>query len=152
MEGYPALAEVMSLNDGLDIFRRFSTLNALNLLYMQAELVDLEYDLKDIAAEDCSADAATPKNEGRDSYHVSARALRESGRRGDDLQWAKVLEARNLLKEYSRSRGSFLSRESRYILTRIRTKKSIEKRRLMSSTPVPFFDLRRFFIFFVLHT
>lgn len=51
MEGYPALAEVMSTNDGLDIFRRFSALNALNLLYMQAEILDLELELQDNAAE-----------------------------------------------------------------------------------------------------
>ena len=101
MEGYPALAEVMSDHDGLDIFRRFSTLNVLNLLYMQAELTDLECDLKDIASEDRCADPTVPSNEGRGNYHISARALRESLEKGDNLQWKKLLEIRSLLKEYS---------------------------------------------------
>ena len=103
MEGYPALAEVMSTNNGLDIFRRFCALNVQNLLYMQAELSDLELDLKDIAAEDQYADPAKPFNQGRRNYSTSARALRESAHGGDGLQWKKMLEIRKVLQEYSKS-------------------------------------------------
>lgn len=102
MEGYPAFAEVMSTNDGLDIFRRFSALNVLNLLYMQAEILELELELQDTAAEDKDADSNTQSNRERRTYHLSARALRDSVRgEGDNLQWKKVLEIRKLLKEYS---------------------------------------------------
>lgn len=103
MEGYPAVAEAMSTNDGLDIFRRFSALNALNLLYMQAEILDLELDLQDIAAEDRNAEPSTASNRERRKYHLSAKALRDSVRReGDQLQWKKMLEIRKLLKQYSK--------------------------------------------------
>lgn len=102
MEGYPAFAEVMSTNDGLDMFRRFSTLNVLNLLYMQAEISDLEVELQDTALEDKEAKPNTPSNRERRRYHLSAKALRDSVRGGDDLQWNKMLEIRKLLKEYSK--------------------------------------------------
>ena len=109
MEGYPALAEVMSMNDGLDVFRRFSSLNIQNLLYMQAELNNLELDLKDIAAEDQCANPAELGNEGRRRYMTSARTIRESLEKGDGLQWKRVLQIRKLLKEYSKSTHYSLS-------------------------------------------
>jgi hypothetical protein len=40
--GYTKLASVMGKNPELAIFRRFSALNAKNLLYLQAEHVNLE--------------------------------------------------------------------------------------------------------------
>ncbi|PVH79058.1 hypothetical protein DL98DRAFT_633031 [Cadophora sp. DSE1049] len=42
IEGYPKLAELQGTYPQLGIYRRFATLNARNLLYLQAELVDLE--------------------------------------------------------------------------------------------------------------
>ncbi len=44
--GYTALALLMGRVPEVAIFRRFSTLNARNLLYLQAELVQLEDDLE----------------------------------------------------------------------------------------------------------
>lgn len=103
MEGYPAVAEAMSTNDGLDIFRRFSALNVLNLLYMQAEILDLELQLEDTAAEDRNAEPSTASNRERRKYHLSAKALRDSVRGdGDQLQWKKMLEIRKLLRKYSK--------------------------------------------------
>lgn len=108
MEGYPAVAEVMSTNDGLDIFRRFSALNVLNLLYMQAEILDLELELEDTAAEDRNAEPSTKSNKERRKYHLSAKALRDSVRGdGDQLQWKKMLEIRKLLKKYSKMLYTF---------------------------------------------
>ena len=92
MEGYPAFAEVMSTNDCLGIFRRFSTLNVLNLLYMQAEISDLELELEDTVPEDKEAGRDTASNRERSRYHPSARALRDSVcGEGDNLQWKKCL-------------------------------------------------------------
>lgn len=103
MEGYPALAEAMSTDEGLDIFRRFSALNVLNLLYMQAEIIELEMELQDNAAEDKDASPTTPSNRERRRYHLSAKALRDSVRGdGDGLQWKKMLEIRKRLKKYSK--------------------------------------------------
>jgi hypothetical protein len=51
LRGYPRLAEVMSHQPELMIFRRFSTIAILNILRLQAELQDLEQELLVILAE-----------------------------------------------------------------------------------------------------
>lgn len=43
--GYAALAKLMSRHSQLAIFRGFSDLNTKNLLYFQAELIELENEL-----------------------------------------------------------------------------------------------------------
>ena len=59
MDGYDKLAAFIAADNGLIICRRFSILNAKNLLYLQAELVNLEAELRDIVAEvKTSGDAA----------------------------------------------------------------------------------------------
>lgn len=45
--GYPKLAALMNLIPETCIFRRFGTLNSLNLLYLQAELTDIERKLQE---------------------------------------------------------------------------------------------------------
>lgn len=45
--GYPLLANIMGRHGEIAIFRKFSALNILNLMSMQAELLELEDDLKD---------------------------------------------------------------------------------------------------------
>lgn len=50
--GYPMLAGLMGLRPQMGIFRRFAYLNAQNLLYMQAELVCLEKQLKEVQDRD----------------------------------------------------------------------------------------------------
>jgi hypothetical protein len=42
MNGYSKLASLMGAHPELAIFRRFGTLNAQNLLYLQAELIYFE--------------------------------------------------------------------------------------------------------------
>jgi len=46
--GYPSVAALVSKSNDFAIFRKFRYLNARNLLYLQAELVDLENDLETI--------------------------------------------------------------------------------------------------------
>lgn len=78
------------------LFRRFAALNAKNLLYMQAELVHLEAELKDIEHNDrCSGQGE------KKSFEFSVINLKDSSGTENDLQWRKVLEIRNKLKEYS---------------------------------------------------
>ncbi|KAI9863298.1 MAG: hypothetical protein M1813_003740 [Trichoglossum hirsutum] len=52
MDGYDKLAAFMGDHHEMLILRRFSMLNAKNLLYLQAELVNLEAELKDIVTSD----------------------------------------------------------------------------------------------------
>ncbi|GKZ34136.1 hypothetical protein AbraIFM66950_004318 [Aspergillus brasiliensis] len=98
LEGYDKLAAVMALDSGSCIFRRFAKLNAKNLLYLQAELADIEEELKDIIAEDKRS--ASPE---KANYPYSVWELKESVHRKDEYpeQWMKVLEARKTLNEYN---------------------------------------------------
>ena len=48
MTGYTSLARIMGARCDLSMFRRFSALGAQNLLCMQAELIDLELELKQL--------------------------------------------------------------------------------------------------------
>ncbi|CAG8982356.1 hypothetical protein HYALB_00014055 [Hymenoscyphus albidus] len=56
--GYPILADMMGRVGEIAIFRKFGALNILNLMSMQAELLQLEDDLKDILE---AFDGTTPK-------------------------------------------------------------------------------------------
>jgi hypothetical protein len=85
---------------GMSMFKRFAPLNARNLLYMQAEIVDLEQQLEILAVDD-----ETGTEVSHHDFAVKALKLRESildedGDHGD--QWEKVLEIRERLKEYSK--------------------------------------------------
>ena len=97
MDGYNRLAAVIGTNHELAIFRRFSTLNAKSLLYMQGELTHLEADLRAIACEDKQS-----QDPERAEFEFSIHTMRgphECEDRGE--QWRKVLEIRQKLKDYS---------------------------------------------------
>ena len=55
MTGYTILAKVIGARNELSIFKKFSRLGAQNLLRMQAELLDLELELKQIAQDRSTA-------------------------------------------------------------------------------------------------
>ena len=80
------------------IFRRFGFLNAQNLLYMQAELVNLEDRLRRVQARDARASGS------REWYAKNWFFLGhpEDQEDGDDEQWELVKEIRERLKEYSK--------------------------------------------------
>lgn len=102
----------MSVHDGCDNFRRSSYLNVLNLLYRQARLLELDFELKEIASEDMNAPDVL-QNKRRRQYYLSAKALRDSVRtEEDDLQWKKVIEIRESLEEYSKTAGVSLGSKS----------------------------------------
>jgi hypothetical protein len=52
MSGYKKLAELMTKHSEVATFKRFDFLNTLNILYMQAELVHLEEEVRDSMRED----------------------------------------------------------------------------------------------------
>lgn len=125
---YLTLAQKLGNEPGFAIFRRFATLNAKNLLYLQAELTLLEDELDYLEYEDQEAEDETRRN-----YQWEARLLMEhledkdnNKRRKEEEedededkeakdktntpnmknkrkteQWKKMLEIRSKLKEYS---------------------------------------------------
>jgi hypothetical protein len=97
MAGYSHLAIVIGKYHELATFRKFSVLNAKNLLYMQGELIHLEAELKMIAGENMhSKDPQKADFEFSISSLIAAHALEDG-----DEHWAKILEIREKLKEYS---------------------------------------------------
>ena len=94
-EGHAKIATFMSQNTEFAIFRRFRKLNYQNLLYLQAELIHLERDLRELAERD-SNDA------NRTFYCKDWWFLAQNEEEHDDReQWEKVLQIREKLKEYS---------------------------------------------------
>jgi hypothetical protein len=94
-DGYGKIVNVMADYPEFAIFRRFQKLNILNLLYLQAELVQLEAELQHLAAEDASAVSR------QDYAHDWWTLAHGDGAEGSTLQWQKALEVREKLKEYS---------------------------------------------------
>jgi hypothetical protein len=92
-KGYRGLAGFIGpqLHEGVGIFKRFKNLNTLNLLYMQAELMHLEQELKVLALIDT----------GHPNHQTFATSVRDMKQSPDSPQWRKVLEVRNMLKTYS---------------------------------------------------
>ncbi|PWY75031.1 hypothetical protein BO70DRAFT_431023 [Aspergillus heteromorphus CBS 117.55] len=97
LQGYDKLAALMTVDPGSSIFRRFSKLNAKNLLYLQAELAYVQADLDDIIEEDMVSGSEEKAN-----YPFSVWSLKGSPEE-QPAQWVKVLEARRLLNEYKTS-------------------------------------------------
>lgn len=100
MQGYEKLAALLSSSHGLQIFRRFGTLETKNILYLQAELTILEAQLKDIMEQD-QGEANAGTLEKRDFLN-SWLALKKSDQNpaADNTQYKKVMEIRKCLKEY----------------------------------------------------
>ena len=96
MEGYAKFAAMMGQHPEMAVFRTFRALNMKNLLYLQAELVELERDLEVIAELD-EASGIPQKAE----YARSWVALNRSEAEGDGYQLRKVLTIREKLKQYS---------------------------------------------------
>ncbi|MCJ1364618.1 hypothetical protein MMC16_003731 [Acarospora aff. strigata] len=96
MEGYAKFAAMMGQHPEMAVFRTFRALNMKNLLYLQAELVELERDLEVIAELD-EASGIPQKAE----YARSWVALNRSEAEGDGYQLRKVLTIREKLKQYN---------------------------------------------------
>lgn len=97
MAGYSRLAGLMGKHHDLAIFRRFAVLNAKSLLFMQGELVHLEAELKMIALK--NRETEDPQKVDFE-YSISALMGPHTSEDGHE-HWAKILEIREKLKEYS---------------------------------------------------
>jgi hypothetical protein len=77
------------------VFRGFQVLSFQNLLYQQAELIELEAELQALALADKSSDHPCRK-----LYEKHWRLLGRSAGDGNGEQWQKVLQIRAKLREY----------------------------------------------------
>jgi hypothetical protein len=101
--GYPKLAGFFACIPNAASFRRFNALNMRRLLYLQAELCHLEFELLEIEKEDADcSDENERKTYARDwaAFESSARAERKPG---EELskQWDLKGKIDTILKEYS---------------------------------------------------
>jgi hypothetical protein len=96
--GYPNIARLMGDFPELAIFRSFRVLNAKNLLYLQAELGQLEKELHGQEWRDFRTEGILSKA-SRDWFWLEAAARRGE----DDTQWRLTLKMREKLREYSRT-------------------------------------------------
>ena len=98
-QGYPKLASLMSIVPETAIFRRFDALALLNILRLQAELQDMEEELKEIIREDDRSG-----NEVRQKCSLDFRHMRDFQDTTDDaqqsLQHDHLLEIGKKLTEY----------------------------------------------------
>jgi hypothetical protein len=95
MEGYEKLAQLMgnSRTDGhFLIFQKFESLSAQNILYLQAEIVNLLEILAGLAKEDAESDDHEKRTFARDWFALSSAE--------DCEQWETFLRLRRRLKEY----------------------------------------------------
>lgn len=97
--GYPRLASLMGAHPDMATFCRFGFLNALNLLYLQAEIVGLDEEWRKRS----TVNAESGQFE-RSIYHRDWQTLSESLKTedGNPTQWQIILEARRKLIEYSK--------------------------------------------------
>ncbi|KAI1342727.1 hypothetical protein F5Y15DRAFT_266404 [Xylariaceae sp. FL0016] len=97
MEGYDRIGKLMGRQDECAMYRRFRKLNAMNLLYLQAELTQLEHDLEELAERDKATD-------DRQTYCKDWWSLSQNDEDEEDSeQWEKVLEIRVKLEQYNDS-------------------------------------------------
>ncbi|KAK8038926.1 hypothetical protein PG993_007337 [Apiospora rasikravindrae] len=104
--GYSLLADFISRSPENAIFRKFGLLNTINLLRLQAELVDLEQQLDDVwsldrnaspDSENNSRDAKDRRLYGLDFWHM--RKCKEEGK--DSIQLDLLEDIGKKLDEYS---------------------------------------------------
>ena len=99
--GYFKLASLMSREKDVAIFRRFDDLNILSLLELQAEIVDLEKDLRrQRRADETMGNGAQQQPPGQPdpSYYSGNFKLSRESNSG---QYSKLKSIREKLKEYS---------------------------------------------------
>ena len=93
--GYPQVATFMGVHPEMAMVRRFRGLNARNLLYLQAELVQIEKELLKLEREDAKA----KEDPYKPFYAVDYKylAVEQPG----NTQLELILKMREKLKEYS---------------------------------------------------
>lgn len=96
MQGYEKLARFVSANRGIELYRRFGWLQTLNLLYLQAQLTDLEAQLRDTIKEDIESS----DQQRLDLMHSWSALERSKEIPGVNLQYNLIMEIRKTLDAY----------------------------------------------------
>lgn len=114
---YQRLALFMTRCPDTAIFRKFATLNMLNLLRLQAELQDMEQNLQDIAEEDRTSGDKLRKEYGR-SFRLMRECKENKEKRNnkmilDTMQYDLLVKMGEKLKEYNKAlkQAKILNRE-----------------------------------------
>jgi hypothetical protein len=119
MASYSSLATLMARYPETMIVRTFSELNKKNLLYYQAEIVNLERELHEIEEEDRQSDlplcreydtkwsSLTQQSKDNNSRIVQGLPVQHTR---EGLQWEVFLKIRRLLFEYSKHTTASMSR------------------------------------------
>ena len=92
--GYPKLAKFMALVPATAVFRRFGFLNKLNLLYLQADLHNLEAKLLKIQRKDS-------KTHGDEGLYAKNFFFLNDMAFGDNTQLNLITDIRAKLEKYS---------------------------------------------------
>ena len=98
MEGYSKLASIMDSHSDVRIFQNFSVLNIQNILYLQAELLHLQKEWRDIITDD-----VTSGDHARVDTQFNLLSLQGGIETEEDtVQWEKFKEIRIKIGEYSK--------------------------------------------------
>ncbi|EXJ76781.1 uncharacterized protein A1O5_01289 [Cladophialophora psammophila CBS 110553] len=100
MGSYPKLSNLMGTWPEVAIFRRFGSLNAQNLLFLQAEITHLETELRDLRAEEEEKQDLKGIAAQRNWFELS-RGLDEDDEPSE--QWDIIQKIRVKLREYNES-------------------------------------------------
>ena len=103
MEGYAKVAQLMAIHGETAILRSFASLGFRNVLYLQAELIELEAEHQALAKADKGS-----LNPCRTLYDKHWWLLSRSELHGNGEQWQKWLEIRSKLKEFCEVTSSCL--------------------------------------------
>ena len=95
-KGYPKLSNLLGHYPEAAVFRRFGALGMINLLSLQAELISLETELRELWQEDDESSISDVRNYTSDFYR-----LRRSKAPNDD-QLKLLNESRQKLEQYCR--------------------------------------------------
>jgi len=111
LEGFPSLSALLSSDPDLQVYRRFNRLAARNLLYLQAEILDLESRLKEFDAED--VEIANAEDDEGDWMEVKLNArcwevFRERAEQGEEKEKERMKLIRELRERLAEYRASYL--------------------------------------------
>ncbi|KAL9115130.1 MAG: hypothetical protein Q9227_000924 [Pyrenula ochraceoflavens] len=95
--GYPALAHLVGHEPGFAIFRRFGALNAKLLLYMQAELVQLEQELSDLEHSNSTYSSTPPSLQHNVSTLMHAPPNTPAAK-----QWSLIQHLNSKIRDYNK--------------------------------------------------
>lgn len=113
MDSYSGLANLTVTYPEMLILRKYTELNAKNLLYYQAELAILEAELKQLEEADKNSHEPVLRDFGKRWSALTAAAQEQTKQiqmgklsapqeTRDSAQWRKFLEIRRVLAEYSK--------------------------------------------------